>query len=229
MFQTKEFNIVTVIILLFFLLASGLQSAAAQADNSFSVARIKYRGGGDWYNNPSALENLISFTQLQVPIAISPNYKDVSIGSSDLFAYPFAYLTGHGSITVNSAEISTLREYLVNGGFLYIDDDYGLDKYARDLIKKLFPDEKLIEIPFDHPLYHTVYDFNNGPPKIHEHDGKAPRGYGIFYEGRLVLYYTYESNVSDGWANPDVHNDPEPVRQKALRMGANILVYALTN
>lgn len=229
MFQTRECNYLHVLALLFFLFISSIQSASAQADNSFSIARIKYRGGGDWYNNPSALKNLISFTQQQVPISISPNYKDVSIGSSDLFEYPFAYLTGHGSITVNSAEVSNLREYLVNGGFLYIDDDYGLDKYARNLVNKLFPDEKLIEIPFDHLLYHTIYDFNNGPPKIHKHDGKAPRGYGVFYEGRLVIYYTYESNVSDGWANPDVHNDPEPVRQKALRMGANILVYALTN
>ena len=229
MFQTKELNFLFIGVLLVVLMGSGQQQAVAQADDSFSIARIKYRGGGDWYNNPSALKNLISFTKNQVPISINPNYKDVAIGSSDLFNYPFAYLTGHGSITVNNAEISNVREYLKHGGFLYIDDDYGLDEYARYLISKLFPNEELIEIPFDHLLYHTIYDFNNGPPKIHKHDGKAPRGYGVFYEGRLVIYYTYESNVSDGWADPNVHKDPEPVRQKAFRMGANILVYALTN
>jgi len=203
--------------------------AMAQEESEFKLARIKYRGAGDWYNDPSSLKNLAEFTQQQVPIAINPEYDDVAIGSSNLFDYPFAFLTGHGSLRINQAEAANLRQYLDNGGFLYIDDDYGLDKHFRNVIKQVYPNEELVEIPFDHPIYHQVYDFAEGLPKIHEHDGKAPRGYGIVREGRLVLFYTYESNLADGWANPEVHNDPAPVRQKALQMGANILVYALTS
>lgn len=203
--------------------------ALAQDRGSFNLARIKYRGGGDWYNDPSSLKNLAKFVQQQVPMAINPEYDDVALGSSDLFQYPFAFLTGHGNISINQAEASNLREYLDNGGFLYIDDDYGLDKHFRNVIKQVYPDEELIEIPFDHPIYHQVYDFPNGLPKIHEHDRKAPRGFGLVREGRLVLFYTYESNLADGWANPEVHNNPAGLRQKALQMGANILIYALTN
>jgi len=211
------------------LLVTGIiYPTSAQTDTDFEIARIKYRGGGDWYNNPSALNNLVEFVRQKVPISINPEYKDVSLGSSKLFEYPFAYLTGHGTITVNSAEAENLREYLINGGFLYIDDDYGLDEHARNLLDKVFPEEELIELPFDHSIYHFVFDFESGPPKIHQHDGKPPQGFGILYEGRLVVYYTYESNVSDGWADPDIHKDPEAVRQKAFRMGTNILVYALT-
>lgn len=211
-------------------MVSGLpEYSLAQQDESFSLARIKYRGGGDWYNDPSSLKNLIEFTRTQVPISISSDYEDVSIGSRDLFNFPFAFLTGHGTISLNQAEASNLRSYLDNGGFLYIDDDYGLDKHFREIIARIFPDEQLIEIPFEHAIYHQVYDFPNGLPKVHEHDGGAPRGYGLFREGRLVLFYTYESNLADGWANPEVHNNPASTRQKALQMGANILIYALTN
>lgn len=212
------------------ILASGLPvHSMAQQDESFTLARIKYRGGGDWYNDPSSLKNLIDFTRTQVPISISSEYEDVSIGSRELFKFPFAFLTGHGTISLNQAEASNLRSYLDNGGFLYIDDDYGLDKHFREIIARIFPDEQLIEIPFEHAIYHQVYDFPNGLPKVHEHDGEAPRGYGLFREGRLVLFYTYESNLADGWANPEVHNNPASTRQKALQMGANILIYALTN
>lgn len=214
----------------FIVMVSGLpEYSLAQQDESFSLARIKYRGGGDWYNDPSSLKNLIEFTRTQVPISISSDYEDVSIGSRDLFNFPFAFLTGHGTISLNQAEASNLRSYLDNGGFLYIDDDYGLDKHFREIIARIFPDEQLIEIPFEHAIYHQVYDFPNGLPKVHEHDGGAPRGYGLFREGRLVLFYTYESNLADGWANPEVHNNPASTRQKALQMGANILIYALTN
>lgn len=203
--------------------------AIAQDSGSFNLARIKYRGGGDWYNDPSSLKNLAEFTQQQLPIAINPEYDDVALGSRQLFQYPFAFLTGHGNVSINQAEASNLRDYLDNGGFLFIDDDYGLDKHFRNIIKQVYPDEELIEIPFDHPIYHQVYDFPDGLPKVHEHDGKAPRGFGLIRQGRLVLFYTYESNLADGWANPEVHNDPAGVRQKALQMGANILVYALTH
>ena len=201
----------------------------AQNDNAFTLARIKYRGGGDWYNDPSSLKNLIEFTRSQVPITINSEYEDVALGSSELFDYPFAFMTGHGNISINQAEAANLREYLDNGGFLYVDDDYGLDEHFRKMIKQVYPDEELIEIPFDHPIYHQVYDFPEGLPKIHEHDGKPPRGYGLFRGGRLVLFYTYECNLGDGWANPEVHNDPAALRRKALQMGANILVYALAN
>lgn len=205
-----------------------LLPVSAQSQD-LQLARIKYRGGGDWYNDPSSLKNLAEFTRQQVPIAINPEYQDVSLGSRDLLKYPFAFLTGHGNVSINQAEASNLREYLDNGGFLYIDDDYGLDEHFRDVIKQVYPDEELVEIPFDHPIYHQVYNFPEGLPKVHEHDGEAPRGFGLFRNGRLVLFYTYESNLADGWANPEVHSDPEEIRQKALQMGANILVYALTH
>ena len=211
-------------------LAVGLTLPAyAQESSTFKLARIKYRGAGDWYNDPSSLTNLAEFARQQVPIAINPEYDDIALGSSDLFEYPFAFLTGHGSISINQAEAANLRKYLDNGGFLYIDDDYGLDEHFREVIKQVYPNEELVEIPFDHPIYHQVYDFPEGLPKIHEHDGKAPRGFGLLRNGRLVLFYTFESNLADGWANPEVHNDPAAVRQKALQMGTNILVYALTS
>lgn len=201
----------------------------AQSNESFTLARVKYRGGGDWYNDPSSLKNLIEFTRNRVPISIDPEYEDVAIGSRDLFQYPFAFLTGHGTISLNRTEASNLRDYLDNGGFLYIDDDYGLDEHFRNVISQVYPNEELIEIPFEHEIYHQVYDFPNGLPKVHEHDGKPPRGYGLFREGRMVLFYTYECNLADGWANPEVHQDPESIRQDALQMGVNILVYALTS
>ncbi len=206
--------------------ATGLM---AQSDNTFTLARIKYRGGGDWYNNPSSLKNLINFTRKKAPITINPDYDDVALGSRDLYDYPFAFLTGHGNISINEAEARNLRNYLDNGGFLYADDDYGLDKYFREMMKQVYPDEELVEVPFSHPIYHQLYEFPDGLPKIHKHDGKPPRGYAIFREGRMVVYYTVETNLSDGWANPEVHNDPPETREKALQMGSNILIYALTS
>lgn len=200
----------------------------AQSSGEFEIARAKYRGGGDWYNDPSALQNLILFAKANVPIPISESYKDVSLGSAELHSYPFVFLTGHGNITLNSAEANNLREYLENGGFLYIDDDYGLDEYIRPVIKQVFPNEEFVEIPFSHPIYDQVFEFGTGLPKIHEHDNKPPQGFGIFYEGRLVVFYSYESNLSDGWTDAEVHNAPESLRQEALQMGVNILVYALT-
>ena len=204
-------------------------TASAQQNEAFNLARIKYRGGGDWYNDPSALKNIAKFTSRQVPIAINPEFTDIALGSSELFDYPFAFLTGHGNISINQSEAQNLRSYLDNGGFLYVDDDYGLDEHFRKAIKQVYPDEDLVEIPFDHPIYHQIFEFPDGLPKIHEHDGKPPQGFAIFRDGRMVLFYTYETNLADGWANPEVHNDPAAIRQKALQMGANILVYALTN
>lgn len=210
---------------LFFISGLPLQ---AQSSGDFEIARAKYRGGGDWYNDPSALTNLISFTKNTVPIKISGSYNDVSLGSADLHSYPFIFLTGHGNITLNAAEVQNVREYLEHGGFLYIDDDYGLDEYIRPVMKEVFPNEEFIEIPFSHPIYDQVFTFENGLPKIHEHDGDSPRGYGIFYEGRLVAFYSIESNLGDGWADEEIHNVPPSLRRQALQMGSNILVYALT-
>ncbi|MEX0721000.1 MAG: DUF4159 domain-containing protein [Balneolaceae bacterium] len=202
--------------------------AYAQATGDFEIARAKYRGGGDWYNDPSSLQNLIRFTKNNVPINISDSFKDVSVGSAELHSYPFVFLTGHGNITLSSAEARNVREYLENGGFLYIDDDYGLDEFIRPAMKEVFADEDFVEIPFNHSIYNLVFEFTDGLPKIHEHDNEAPRGYGIFREGKLVVFYSVESNLGDGWADPEIHNNPPELRQKALQMGVNILVYALT-
>lgn len=200
----------------------------AQNSGAFEIARVQYRGGGDWYNDPSSLSNLISYVNRQVPISINADYNDVALGSSDIHNYPFLFLTGHGTITANNSEIGNLRSYLENGGFLYVDDDYGLDEHIRDLMIRVFPDEEFIELPFNHPIYSQVFHFENGLPKIHEHDNKAPRGYGLFHEGQMVMFYTYESNLGDGWADAEVHNNPQEKREDALKMGVNILVAALT-
>lgn len=209
----------------------GVEPVSAQpppVDGQFRIARVKYRGGGDWYNDPSALSNLIAFTRNAAPAGIRSRYEDVDIGSRDLFNYPFLFLTGHGNITVTNAEATNLREYLDAGGFLYIDDDYGLDPFIRPVMKRVFPDGEFVELPFTHPIYRTLFHFGAGLPKVHEHDGKPPQGFGIIRNGRLVVFYTYESNLSDGWADPAAHGLPEALRTEALRMGANILAGALT-
>ena len=192
------------------------------------IARIKYRGGGDWYNDPSSLSNLLRFTSEAVPLGLSMRYRDVDLGSTNLFQYPFAFLTGHGTILTNANERRNLRRYLEQGGFLYVDDDYGLDASFRKLISETFPEKELIELPFSHPLFKQVFSFPTGVPKIHEHDRQTPRTYGLFLDGRLVLVYTYESNLADGWADQAIHNTPEDKRRVALQMGTNILVYALS-
>ncbi len=214
------------LLLAFLFLTSGF--VYAQETNGFEIARVKYRGGGDWYNDPSSLSNLIRYTTQQVPISINGKYEDVSLGSQEIHSYPFLFLTGHGTITANNSEVRNLRDYLDNGGFLYVDDDYGLDEHIRSLLKEVYPDEELIELPFNHPIYNQVFEFRNGLPKIHEHDNQSPQGFGLFRNGKLVVYYTFESNLGDGWADPEVHNNAPDVRDRALKMGVNILVYALT-
>lgn len=206
----------------------GIIPVQAQSPGEFEIARAKYRGGGDWYNDPSALQNLIAFAKQNAPILISNQYKDVSLGSAELHNYPFVFLTGHGNVSINSAEARNVRTYLENGGFLYIDDDYGLNEYIRPVLNQIFPNEELVEIPFSHPIYDQLYTFENGLPKVHEHDGKPPQGFGIFYEGKLVVFFTYESNLADGWTDSEVHHVPQGLREKSLQMGTNILVYALT-
>lgn len=197
--------------------------------DEFKIARVQYQGGGDWYSSPTALTNLIRFAREQIPITISQRYDDVQLGSRDLHNYPFLHMSGHGNITVTNAEMDNLRTYLENGGFLYVDDDYGFDQYVRPLLQNIFPDEEWVELPGTHPIYNQVYTFADGrPPKVHEHDGKTPQAFAIFKNGRMVVLYTYESNPSDGWAY-DEHDNPEEITQAALRFGVNLLVYVFTH
>lgn len=192
---------------------------------SFQIATLKYRGGGDWYANPTALSNLVDFTNRETGSTISTNIATVEVGSQNLFNYPFVYMTGHGNVVFSAQEAQNLRNYLLGGGFLHVDDNYGLDPFFRREIAKVFPDLELVEMPWSHPIYNQKFSFPEGPPKIHEHDGKPPQGFGIFYEGRLVLYYTYETDLGNGWEDQVVHGNPQEVRLKALRMGSNLLQY----
>ena len=192
---------------------------------NFQIATLKYRGGGDWYSNPTALPNLVDFANRNIGTSISTNIATVEVGSQNLFNYPFVYMTGHGNVVFSAQEAQNLRNYLIGGGFLHVDDNYGLDPFFRREIAKVFPEYELVELPYSYPIYHQKFSFPEGPPKIHEHDGKPPQGFGIFHEGRLVLYYTYEIDLGNGWEDQIVHGNPEEVRLKALRMGANILQY----
>lgn len=196
--------------------------------SKIKLARVKYSGGGDWYNDPSGEVNLLKFIQLNTNIHVEPVYEWVDLSSPNIFAYPILFLTGHGNVNFTEREAKNLRTYLKNGGFLYIDDDYGLDKYIRREMKKVFPDQDLVELPFNHPIYHVHFKFEHGLPKIHEHDYKPPQGFGLFIDGRLCVFYTYESNLGDGWVDPEVYKDPPELREEALKMGTNIIVYALT-
>ena len=192
--------------------------------SAVQITRLKYAGGGDWYNDPSAEVNLLTELQKRTGVPVDARYNFVEASSDDLYSHPFLFLTGHGNIHFEKGEVQRLRTYLENGGFLYADDDYGMDAAFRRELKKIFPDKELLELPHDYGLYRVLYEFPNGPPKTHEHDAKPARGYGLFHQGRLVVYYTYESNPSDGWADPSVHNDPESVRNEALRFGINIVL-----
>jgi len=192
------------------------------------IAVLKYSGGGDWYANPTALTNLIEFCNRKINTFIDSEPATVEVGSSELFNYPFVHMTGHGNVVFSNHDAENLRNYLLAGGFLHIDDNYGMDKFIRPELKKVFPELDLVELPFSHPIYHQEYDFNSGLPKIHEHDKKAPQGLGLILEGRLLLFYTYESDLGDGWEDSEVHKDSEETRQKALKMGANIVSYAFT-
>ncbi|MBV6505943.1 MAG: hypothetical protein ILNGONEN_01509 [Syntrophorhabdaceae bacterium] len=198
------------------------------ASSAFTLARIKYRGGGDWYNDPSIIPNLLKFMRQHTTMNLANDEQHVELMEEALFAYPVVFLTGHGKITFSPDEARRLREYLLGGGFLYADDDYGMDKSFREEMKKVFPDKPWVEIPFNHPIYHCHFDFPNGVPKTHEHDGRPPKGFGLFHEGRMIAYYTWETNISDGWADPDIHGDPPEKREEALKMGTNIVVFALT-
>jgi hypothetical protein len=214
--------------LLVFLPAS-LPAQTARVSSALKIARLKYGGGGDWYNDPQGEVNLLKFVRQQTLIDVDPVYEFVDVSSDKFFTYPFLFLTGHGNITFTDPEVKRLRTYLENGGFLYADDDYGMDKSFRREIQKIFPGEELRELPYSYGLYHCHFDFPGGPPKTHEHDAKSPQGFGLFRNGRLVIYYTFESNPSDAWNDPEVHGDSPEKRQEALRFGTNIVVWALTH
>ena len=198
---------------------------------SFSqeVAILKYKGGGDWYSNPTALPNLISFCNNSINTKIKPKPETVEVGSTDIYQYPFIHMTGHGNVFFNDEDAENLRNYLISGGFLHIDDNYGMKPYIIEELKKVFPNTELVELPASHLIFNTAFSFPKGLPKIHEHDGKRPQALGIFYESRLVLLFTVESDLGDGWEDESVHNDPQEIRDKALKMGANIVKYAFEN
>jgi Domain of unknown function (DUF4159) len=215
----------------FFLFLSLCTAAPAQAQDEFSlrIARIKYGGGGDWYGDEQSLWELLAFARRETLMDVAPREDVVELSSDKLYSYPYVYLTGHGNVRFSDDEARRLRLYLEGGGFLHIDDNYGLDRHIRREMKKVFPEQEFVELPFNHPIYHSHYDFPGGLPKIHEHDGKPAQGFGLFVDGRLVVFYSYESDLGDGWEPKEVHNVPDDLRAAALRMGVNLLSYAMTH
>lgn len=193
------------------------------------IAVLKYSGGGDWYGNPTSLPNLAKFCNQNIKTKINAKTAIVEVGSPDLYSYAFVHMTGHGNVVFSDNDALNLRNYLTSGGFLHIDDNYGMDKFIRKELKKVFPDKELVQVPVSHDIYKGPFAFPQGLPKIHEHDNKPPQAWGIFIEDRLVLLYTLETDLGDGWEDAEVHNDPREVREKALKMGANILNYAFNN
>lgn len=219
-----------VLLMLVLLVVFAEQSNSQVADKSaIKLARVKYSGGGDWYNDPSAEVNLLKYVKSHTNINVEPAYTYVDLANDNLFIYPLIFITGHGNINFSEREAKNLKAYLENGGFLYIDDDYGLDEYLRAELKKVFPKDELVELPFNHKIYSSHFVFPNGLPKVHEHDGKPAQGYGLFHNGRMCVFYTYETNPSDGWADPEIHNNTPEKREKAFQIGTNIIVFALTN
>ena len=202
-------------------------AAAAAAQTPLTIGRLHYDGGGDWYANPSSLPNLLEAIAARTTLPTAARERVVTLKDADLWQLPYLYMTGHGNVRFGDTELSTLRRYLQQGGFLHADDNYGMDESIRRELARLFPDRPLVEVPLDHPIYHLVYEFPDGIPKIHEHDGKPAQGFGIFLEGRLVVFYSYQSDLGDGWEDPEVHHDPPEKREAALRMGVNLFLYAV--
>ena len=208
------------------LISLGLGLTSTTQKGSLDLALLKYSGGGDWYANPTALPNLAEFCNRQLNMNFNIGYQTVEVGSPELFNYAFVHMTGHGNVVFSNREAENLRTYLISGGFLHIDDNYGMDPFVRPAMKKVFPESDFIELPFEHPIYHGPYSFDQGLPKIHEHDNKPPQGFGLYWKDRLVCFYSYECDLGDGWEDPTVHNDPEELRDRALQMGANIIQFA---
>ncbi len=203
--------------------------AFTAVDKPIKIALLKYNGGGDWYANPTSLPNLIQFCNKNLGTNFQADPPTVEVGSQDLFNYPFVHMTGHGNVVFSEQELDNLRTYLIGGGFLHADDNYGMDKFLRPQLNKLFPGTQLVELPFSHPVFHQKFDFNNGLPKIHEHEDAQPQAFALFYEGRMVVLYTFECDLGDGWEDINVHKDTPENHEKALKMGANILRYVFAN
>ncbi len=206
------------------LLLGGAGVLPAQAP---TIGRLHYDGGGDWYANPSSLPNLLSAIRERTGIAVAPRERVVTLDDPALWSLPYLYITGHGNIHWSATDLTTLRRWILRGGFLHVDDNYGLDSSFREEVARLFPDHQLVEVPLEHPIYHLIYDFPEGLPKIHEHDGKPARGFGVFIDGRLAIYYSFDSDLGDGWEDPEVHHDSPEHREAALRMGVNLFAYAM--
>jgi hypothetical protein len=205
-------------------------TAFIQPTVPYQIGLLKYGGGGDWYaNQATSLPNLIKFCNVNLGTNINPEQGVVEVGSSEIFNYPFVHMTGHGNVIFNVQEAQNLRNYLIGGGFLHIDDNYGMDPFVRPQMKKVFPELDFVELPFSYGIYHQKFDFTNGLPKIHEHNGKAPQGFGLIYKGRLVCFYSYECDLGDGWEDYEVHKDSPETHQKALKMGANLIQYVFSN
>jgi hypothetical protein len=211
------------------LMLFALPAVVAAQDESgvLTVGRLHYDGGGDWYANPSSLPNLLTAVRTRTALRTAATETVVTLGADDLWNAPYIYMTGHGNVHFSDADLETLRRYLRQGGFLHADDNYGMDASIRRELNRLFPDHQLEEVPLSHPIYHLIYDFPKGIPKIHEHDGKPAQGFGIFLDGRLAVYYSYQSDLGDGWEDPEVHHDPPEKREAALRMGVNLFAYAV--
>ncbi len=214
------------LLLLFTALAFASFAPAPAPAARLQLALLKYNGGGDWYANPTALPNLAAFCNRALGTDLAPDYGTVDVGSAELYNYPWVHMTGHGNVVFSDAEAKNLRNYLIGGGFLHIDDNYGMDAYLRVAMEKVFPEASFVELPFDHPIYHQTYDFPGGLPKIHEHDGEPAQGYGLFWQDRLVCFYSYSCDLGDGWEDESVHHDPDNIRAAALQMGSNVIEYA---
>ena len=214
--------------LLFALSLTATSTALAQQDALLTIGRLQYDGGGDWYGNPSSVTNLLEAIRERTALPVADRERVVRLDSPDLWDVPFLHMTGHGNVHFSDEEILILRQYLENGGFLHADDNYGLDESFRQEIARVFPDQPLVEVPLEHDVYHIFYEFPDGIPKIHEHDGLPAQAFGLFVNDRLAVFYSYQSDLSDGWEDPDVHGDPVEVREAALRMGVNLFVYAVT-
>ncbi len=213
------------------LAAAFLPAGSAYAQNAappgMTIGRLHYDGGGDWYANPSSLPNLLRAIRSRTAMRVGGEEKVVTLGDDDLWSVPYIYMTGHGNVAWSDTDLLTLRRYLRQGGFLHVDDNYGMDASIRRELGRLFPEQPLVEVPLDHPVYHLVYDFPKGIPKIHEHDGKPAQGFGIFLDGRLAVFYSFQTDLGDGWEDPEVHRDPPDKRETALRMGVNLFAYAV--
>ncbi len=224
-----KLNVITYLIISVLLIFSFSDTYSQKTESRFKLARVKYSGGGDWYNDQTSEPNLLHFIAQNTNLQVDSIYQSVDLASDNLFEYPVLFLTGHGDVDFSPEEVRNLKAYLENGGFLYIDDDYGLDKFIRNQMKKIFPDQDFVDLPLSHGIYSCQFKFPDGCPKIHKHDGLPPEGLGLFYNGRLCVYYTYQSNLGDGWADADIYHDPEAKRLASLKMGTNIVVWALTH